>query len=112
MSCDIEENLRRSVGAVFQKPSGTEKITDKKEKYHDFPLKFFRQTVRKRFKREPFCVSQKFRYRKMEIITDERGDKEERSRYSTETFCFTVLEIFEGEILGVSLFSRTEKFYS
>ena len=41
--------------------------------YHDFPLKIFFLTVPKNFVEEPFCVSEKFWYRKMLRIREGAG---------------------------------------
>ena len=77
--------LEEPLCAKFQKPSGTEEITDKKGEYRDFPLSFFCVTVRRSFRGESFCVLQKFWYRK-KVYTDESGEKEGMSRFPVENF--------------------------
>ena len=43
--------LEEPLCAKFQKPSGTEEITDKKGEYRDFPLKFFLCNSAEKFQR-------------------------------------------------------------
>ena len=59
------EKLRRGTLLCFRKFLVSKNVGDKRGGgYHDFPSKLFCLTVSKYFEDEPFCVSEKFCYRK------------------------------------------------
>ena len=80
---------------------------DKRGEYQDFPPKTFCPTVPKISVGEPFCVSQKFWYRKnLWIRGGEEGEEGEEGENITifcpEIFCPTVPKISVGEPFCVS----------
>ena len=97
--------------------------------YHEFPLENFDLTVPKKFKEEPFCVSENFSYRKMVGIREEGvsrnienfllNSEKKLSQRSPSVFQnVSVIEIFyrlEGDIticcrkFSVSLYRETLK---
>ena len=104
------ENLRRETLLCFTKFLVSKKFMDQEGgggvvEYYDFPSKLFCLTVPKYFLEEPFCVSERFRYRKILWIRGEYQD------FLPKICCFTVPRNFVGESICVSETSGYRSFW-